>query len=510
MDNFVKDWCDHDLRELCSGPIESQPESWLNFQQTFVALLNAGAMAGAICASFFSDKLGRRATIFIGACTFCIGTLMQMLVPSFSYTTLYVSRFVDGFGIGTSSFILPLYAAEVAPCHLRGLMSGLMQLTVCAGVVGAGLANLAFENMEDGWRYSTSVALLPAVVVMCSALFVPESPRWLLQHRSEGAARQALQRLRQHEGVQDELDEIVQAAAALSDGGGAGRATVTWADLLCGKYLGRTAVACMLMVWQQLTGVNPVLTYGGVIVNGFGMAPILALVAIQGTNFAATVLLFALNGLDRIGRRRLLFIGAGGMAASLWSASMMLLAYCEAELEEGAAGGGAGGCASMPEGVQVAVVVALCCFIFSFAVSFGPVCWVYPPELFPTHMRSKAVSLSTCTNWAAGFAMSYSLGLFQRWGVPWTFFAFGCCCACAPPFVYYQCPETAQRTLEQVSFVFRQRDDRDPSATAVGVGAGRSGAGQGQGGGRGLGAGLIADPARGGSSGSEGSWVSVR
>ena len=82
MDNFVKDWCDHDLRELCSGPIESQPESWLNFQQTFVALLNAGAMAGAICASFFSDKLGRRATIFIGACTFCIGTLMQMLVPS--------------------------------------------------------------------------------------------------------------------------------------------------------------------------------------------------------------------------------------------------------------------------------------------------------------------------------------------------------------------------------------------------------------------------------------------
>ena len=42
MQNFVDDWCLEGLQELCSGPVEKQPVSWLNFQQNFVALLNLG------------------------------------------------------------------------------------------------------------------------------------------------------------------------------------------------------------------------------------------------------------------------------------------------------------------------------------------------------------------------------------------------------------------------------------------------------------------------------------
>ena len=64
-------------------------------------------------------------------------------------------------------------------------MSGIMQLTVCAGVVSAGIANLIFKNYRNGWRYSTVCALLPGLVVLCSAVFVPESPRWLLLHKGK-------------------------------------------------------------------------------------------------------------------------------------------------------------------------------------------------------------------------------------------------------------------------------------------------------------------------------------
>jgi SP family sugar:H+ symporter-like MFS transporter len=42
--------------------------------------------------------------------------------------------------------------------------------------------------------------------------------------------------------------------------------------------------------------------------------------------------------------------------------------------------------------------------IFSFAVSWGPVAWIIPAEIFPSDIREKAVSLSSAFNWISGAA----------------------------------------------------------------------------------------------------------
>ena len=110
---------------------------------------------------------------------------------------LYAARVVDGYGVGAASFILPLYSAEVAPAMIRGFLSGLMQFAVVFGVMLAGIMNLVFENIADGWRYSTAVALLPCTVVLVGSCCVPESPRWLYTPRGEAQARVALCRLRE-------------------------------------------------------------------------------------------------------------------------------------------------------------------------------------------------------------------------------------------------------------------------------------------------------------------------
>ena len=38
-------------------------------------------------------------------------------------------------------------------------------------------------------------------------------------------------------------------------------------------------------------------------------------------------------------------------------------------------------------------------FVVNFAYSWGPICWIYPSEIFPMHVKSKAVSIATCGNW---------------------------------------------------------------------------------------------------------------
>lgn len=46
-----------------------------------------------------------------------------------------------------------------------------------------------------------------------------------------------------------------------------------------------------------------------------------------------------------------------------------------------------------------AVVVCVVIYNFAFGMSWGPIPWLYPPEIMPLPFRAKGVSLSTATNW---------------------------------------------------------------------------------------------------------------
>ena len=61
----------------------------------------------------------------------------------------------------------------------------------------------------------------------------------------------------------------------------------------------------------------------------------------------------------------------------------------------------------------------------TFAVSYGPVSWVYPAEIFPTNVRSVAVSLSTSTNWAVNFLLAWLVPICLHSMTYKTYFLFG-------------------------------------------------------------------------------------
>lgn len=88
------------------------------------------------------------------------------------------------------------------------------------------------------------------------------------------------------------------------------------------------------------------------------------------------------------------------------------------------------------------------------ANNFRPVSWIYPPELFPTRVRGKAVALCTAANWVFNFALSYFVPpAFVN--IQWkTYIIFGVFCTVMTIHVFFAFPETSGKTLEEVEEIF--------------------------------------------------------
>lgn len=162
----------------------------------------------------------------------------------------------------------------------------------------------------------------------------------------------------------------------------------------------------------------------------------------------------ALIFLDRIGRRP--FLIAGSISLTIW------WTICTGLM--GGYGNPAppGGLDHIREqswvitGAPAKVVIA-CSYLIvaSFAPTWGPIEWVYPSELFPLRLRGKAAALSTASNWAVNFALSYFVPVAFV-NITWkTYLIFAVFCFAMTLHVFFVFPETSGRTLEEVEDAFK-------------------------------------------------------
>ena len=115
--------------------------------------------------------------------------------------------------------------------------------------------------------------------------------------------------------------------------------------------------------------------------------------------------IFALIFIDRWGRRLPLLVGSFFMALWLFINAGLMASYGHPAPP--------GGVNHVPEEswqisgpASKAVIACTYLFVASFAPTWGPVSWIYPPELFPLRVRGKAVALCTAANWIMNFALS--------------------------------------------------------------------------------------------------------
>ena len=324
-------------------------------------------------------------------------------------------RFLLGNSVGTASFIAPLYIAKVSLPKVRCGIVSFNRLAVTSGILIACIVNFLRKDVAGNWRWMLGLAALPGAALAIGMLSVPHTPRWLVQQRREGEARDVLERLRETDpdaDIDDELDTITEASKTEGSTG-----FVTW---LSPKIRPLVTIGLGLALFQQFVGIS---------------------------NVVFTILAVLL--LDRVGRRKLLLTGTVGTVLSL----ILLGIYFSSGTLQNQAG--------------YLALVALLIYIASFAIGLGPVFWLMISEIYPAGIRSKAMSVSTLGNWAANFLVAatfLSLGhIITRQG---TFFLYAAIAVGAFVFFLAKVPETKDRTLEQIQDDLSISDDQPSKESA--------------------------------------------
>ncbi|KAJ3530352.1 hypothetical protein NM688_g7723 [Phlebia brevispora] len=377
---------------------------------TMVAVLEIGAFITSVAAGRIGDTLGRRGTLFIGAVVFSLGGAVQTVTPGF--WIMVVGRIIAGFGVGLLSTIVPIFQSEISPPDHRGALA-CMEFTgnvfgyACSVWIGY---FCSFLNSDLAWRVPLSVQCMIGALLAAGSLVMPESPRWLIDNDKDEEGMRVLADL--HGGdledlvARAEFQEIKERVLLERENGEGRSYAMMWR-----KYKRRVLLAMSSQAFAQLNGINGKVVFyvvdarlDFIFRSGFVADHISCLTARvfeeAGWIGRDAILMTGINAViyvlstlppwylvDRWGRRIILLTGAVVMGIALAFTGWWM--YIDVP--------------QTPRAVVVCVII----FNAAFGYSWGPLPWLYPPEIMPLTVRAKGVSLSTATNWAFNFLRNW-------------------------------------------------------------------------------------------------------
>lgn len=410
----------------------------LGTEQTgfIVSSVLIGSSVGALSIGSLSDRFGRKRLLVLASILFLIGSGLSMFAQGF--VSMVIARIILGFAVGSASALTPAYLAELADAPHRGSLGTMFQLMITLGILLAYVSNLGFLHnnllgLRD-WRWMLGSALIPALMLFVGSIILPESPRYLVEKGRIDEARDVLHELRAKTD-EDPDKELAGIQEVANQPKGGLKELFTFARPA-------VIVAILLMLLQQLVGINSVIYFlPQVFIKGFGFPESNAIwisVGIGIVNFLCTIL--AYNIMDRFNRRTILLFGSIVMALSIGILSILNFTL---KVQD----------AAVPTMILIGI------YIFGFAVSWGPICWLMIGEIFPLNVRGVGTSIGSAANWIGNFIVSqFFLELLHMFnnnvGGPFAVFTFFAIVSIF--FVIYMVPETRGKTLEQIEMDMRK------------------------------------------------------
>ncbi|WVZ85897.1 hypothetical protein U9M48_032755 [Paspalum notatum var. saurae] len=393
---------------------------WLT---AFTSSLWIAGTLSSLVASRVTRRVGRQAIMLIGGVLFLSGSIIN--AAAVNITMLIIGRLLLGFGVGFTLQSAPLYLSETAPARWRGAFTSAYNAFVVIGVLSATVTNYFTNRIPEwGWRVSLGLAAVPGAVIVLGALFVSDTPISLVMRGQHDRARAALQRIRGHGAdVDAEFKDIIRAVdmARQNDDGAFRR-------LFSKKYRHCLAIGAAIPVFYEFTGMVVIAVFSPVLFRTVGFSSqkaILGSVINSMTNLASTLLSSVV--MDRTGRRFLFVVGGLGMMlcelTSLHDCNRnhnyrkVAISWIMAD-HLGKHGG-----VTMPRSYATGVLVLICMCTFSFGLSWAPLRWVVPSEIYPVEVRSAGQAMSISITLCISFvelqvflkllcAMKFSLFLF--------------------------------------------------------------------------------------------------
>ncbi|PLB35976.1 putative MFS sugar transporter [Aspergillus candidus] len=420
--------------------------------------LAAAYSLGAVCSLPFvpwvNQKFGRRWTVMFGSSISLVGALIQGFSNG---TAMYVvARILLGFGIPFCIVAGSALIGELGHPKERPILTSLFNSSYFIGQIVAAAVGLGTVTIPSdwAWRIPSLLQIAPAMVQISTILFLPESPRYLI---SRDRREEAFDILTKYHAEGDRDSVFVKAEMAqiertiqieLQD------AKQTWGDMFGTAGMRRRLfITAFLGLFTQWSG-NTLTSY--YLSDLLDMVNVKDSVVKSKINIGTacwslvngtTLAIFA----PRLKRRTMYLTSAVSLLCVYiaWTISMERFLTTQVK--------------------AAAVLTILFIFLYSPAYNLGynALTYTYLIEIFPYFGRSRGISWFQFFGRGATFFATYvnPIGLER---VAWKWLLVYCCwLVFEVVFIYLFFPETSGRTLEELSFLFENRDKADEIAAVV-------------------------------------------
>ncbi|KNG80729.1 MFS monosaccharide transporter, partial [Aspergillus nomiae NRRL 13137] len=415
---------------------------------TVVAILEVGAFISSLLVGRIGDLIGRRRTILYGSIVFFIGGALQTFANGLAM--MMVGRIVAGLGVGALSTIVPVYQSEISPPHNRGKLACIEFTGNISGYAASVWVDYfcSFIDNNYSWRLPLLCQCIMGALLGLGSLIICESPRWLLDNDYDEEGMVVIANLYgqgdlHNDKARQEYREIKMDVLLQRQEG-----ERSYTDMFK-RYKKRVLIAMSAQALAQLNGINVISYYAPLVFESAGWAgrDAILMTGINAISYlASTVPPWYL--VDRWGRRPILLSGAVAMIVSLSLISYFIFIDVAA--------------------TPTLTVILVMIYNAAFGASWGPIPWLYPPEILPLSIRAKGASLSTATNWAFNWLVGELTPILQA-VIKWRLYlVHAFFCACSFVLVYFLYPETSGVRLEDMDTLFGDATTAMPTPASQG------------------------------------------
>jgi len=383
-----------------------------------------GMFVGATVMGRFADRLGRRTAFMVNLGLYSGFTLAGAF--STNATTLIISRFLAGLGIGAELTLVDTYLSELLPARLRGRYTAWAYTLGFIGIPAAGLLGRILVPLAplgiEGWRWLFVIGSLGAVIVWLLRTRLPESPRWLVSVGRVLEAEAIVARMEREANVGGPISEPKPEP---EPPGSVAAVQPRWSVMFSGPYRRRVLMLGVFHIFQAIG------------YYGFGTLVPLVL-ASKGysivTSLTFTTLTFigypvgsalSIPIVERVDRKWLIVA-----SAFLMSVLGIAMGYAESSV----------------------AVVALGFLYTAAANVFSNGLHIFQVEIFPTAIRSTAAGACYGLSRLSSAAMPFILlPVLRQWGAGPMFAVIGVAMWIVMADVALFGPRTTGRSLEEVN-----------------------------------------------------------
>ncbi|XP_022738032.1 hexose carrier protein HEX6-like isoform X2 [Durio zibethinus] len=440
MDPFLKKFFPDVYRRMKEN---TKISNYCKFDSQLLTLFTSSLYIAGLISSFFASfvtrAFGRKASMLVAGVAVLVGSALGGAASN--VYMLVFGRIFLGIGLGFGNQSVPLYISEMAPPTYRGAMNIVFDGGVGIGVLIANIINFCTEKIEGGWgwRISLSLAAVPASILTLGAIILPDSPNSLIHYtNNHEKAKRVLQRIRGTSDVQAEFNDLVTATSISKT------IKSPFKKIMQRKHRPQLVMAAAIPFFAQMTGINVITFYAPILFRTIGLhesSSLLSAVVIRCFNVACTFV--SMFVVDKHGRRVLFMIGGIQMLATQITIGGFMTALL-------------GDHGALSKASAYLVLVLICIYISGFGLSWGPLGWLVPSEIYPLEIRSTGQSITVSVSFFFCFLVGQtflSMLCHMKAGI---FFFFGGWVAVMTTFVYFFLPETKNVPIEKMEKLWKE------------------------------------------------------